>query len=174
MALYELDGVAPRLGEGVWVAESAQVIGDVCLADGASVWPGAVIRGDNATITVGRGSNVQDLSMLHTDAGLPLLIGEDVTIGHQVMLHGCTIGEGSLIGIQSVILNRACIGRQSIVGAGSVVTEGKEFEDCALIVGAPARLVRKLDEAAAAQLRVSAMFYAANARRFAKGLRRIG
>ena len=173
MALYELDGQAPRLGEGTWIADSAQVIGKVVLGENASVWFGAVLRGDNETLTVGRNSNVQDMSVLHSDIGSPLTIGENVTIGHQVMLHGCTIGDNTLIGIQSVILNNARIGRNSIVGAGSVVTEGKEFPDNSLIIGAPARVVRTLDDAAAAKLRQSADNYVANGRRFAEGLRKI-
>ncbi len=173
MAIYELDGKAPRMASGTWVADSAQVMGDVQLAENASVWFGAVVRGDTETISVGRNSNVQDLSVLHADFGSPLTIGENVTIGHQVMLHGCTIGDNSLVGIQAVVLNNARIGRNSIVGAGAVVTEGKEFPDNSLIVGAPARVVRTLDDAAAARLRESAQHYVDNARRFAKGLKKI-
>lgn len=173
MAIYELDGKPPQLGEGAWVADSAQVIGAVELAQGASVWFGTVIRGDTETIRVGRNSNIQDLSVLHTDAGLPLTIGDNVTVGHQVMLHGCTIGDGSLIGIQSVVLNGAQIGRNCVVGAGSVVTEGKVFPDNSLIFGSPAKLVRTLDEVAAAKLAQTAEYYVGNARRFAKGLKKI-
>lgn len=173
MAIYELDGVAPQLGNDVWVAESAQVIGNVVLGDNASVWFGAVLRGDTETLTIGRNSNVQDLSVLHADIGCPLTIGDNVTIGHQVMLHGCTIGDNALIGIQAVVLNNAKIGRNCIVGAGSVVTEGKEFPDNSLIIGAPAKAVRTLDDAAAARLRQSAEHYVDNARRFAKGLKKI-
>ncbi len=173
MAIYELDGVAPQLGNDVWVADSAQVIGNVVLGDNASVWFGAVLRGDTETLTIGRNSNVQDLSVLHADIGCPLTIGENVTIGHQVMLHGCTIGDNALIGIQAVVLNNAKIGRNCIVGAGSVVTEGKEFPDNSLIIGAPAKAVRTLDDAAAARLRQSAEHYVDNARRFAKGLKKI-
>ncbi|KTT14814.1 gamma carbonic anhydrase family protein [Pseudacidovorax intermedius] len=174
MALYELDGTAPRLAEGAWVADSAEVLGNVSLAENASVWFGAVVRGDTEHIAIGRNSNVQDLSVLHADVGSPLTIGDDVTVGHQVMLHGCTIGDGSLIGIQAVVLNNARIGRNCIVGAGSVVTEGKEFPDNSLIIGAPAKVVRTLDEAAAAKLRQSAQHYVQNAHRFAKGLKKIG
>jgi carbonic anhydrase/acetyltransferase-like protein (isoleucine patch superfamily) len=173
MALYELDGVAPTLAEGAWVADSAQVIGDVALEENASVWFGAVLRGDTETLRIGKNSNVQDLSVLHADVGCPLTIGENVTIGHQVMLHGCTIGDNSLVGIQAVILNNARIGRNSIVGAGSVVTEGKEFPDNSLIIGSPAKVVRTLDDAAAAKLRQSALHYVENGRRFAKGLKKI-
>ncbi|MDM0042248.1 gamma carbonic anhydrase family protein [Variovorax sp. J22G21] len=173
MAIYELDGVAPQLGKDTWVADSAEVMGNVILGENASVWFGAVLRGDTETLTIGRNSNVQDLSVLHADIGCPLTIGENVTIGHQVMLHGCTVGDNSLIGIQSVVLNNARIGRNCIVGAGSVVTEGKEFPDNSLIVGSPAKVVRTLDDAAAAKLRQSAEHYVDNGRRFAKGLRKI-
>ena len=173
MALYELDGVAPQLADGTWVADSAQVMGSVVLGEHVSVWFGAVLRGDTEPLTIGRNSNVQDLSVLHADVGSPLTIGENVTIGHQVMLHGCTIGDNSLIGIQAVVLNNAKIGRNSIVGAGSVVTEGKEFPDNALIIGSPAKVVRTLDDAAVAKLRASAEHYVENGRRFAKGLKKI-
>jgi carbonic anhydrase/acetyltransferase-like protein (isoleucine patch superfamily) len=173
MAIYELDGKAPQLGEGAWVADTATVIGAVELAQNASVWFGAVIRGDTETIRVGRNSNVQDLSVLHADIGQPLTIGDNVTVGHQVMLHGCTIGDGSLIGIQSVILNGAKIGRNCIVGAGSVVTEGKQFPDNSLIIGSPAKVVRTLDDATAGKLAQSSEHYVENARRFAKGLKKI-
>ncbi|MEO5736654.1 MAG: gamma carbonic anhydrase family protein [Variovorax sp.] len=173
MAIYELDGVAPQLGKDAWVADSAEVMGNVILGENASVWFGAVLRGDTETLTIGRNSNVQDLSVLHADIGCPLTIGENVTIGHQVMLHGCTVGDNSLIGIQSVVLNNAKIGRNCIVGAGSVVTEGKEFPDNSLIVGSPAKVVRTLDDAVAAKLRQSAEHYVDNGRRFAKGLRKI-
>ena len=173
MALYELDGKAPQLGEGAWVADSAQVIGPVELGPNCSVWFGVVIRGDNDLIRLGRNTNVQDQAMLHSDAGVPLLIGDNVTIGHQAMLHGCTIGDGSLIGIQAVVLNKARIGRNCIVGAGSIVTEGKEFPDNSLIVGAPARVVRTLDDKAIAGLASAAEGYVKNAVRFAKGLKKI-
>lgn len=174
MAVYELDGKAPVLGEGSWVADSAQVIGAVELAPNASVWFGAVVRGDTETIRIGANSNVQDGSVLHADHGKPLTIGANVTVGHQVMLHGCTIGDNSLVGIQAVVLNGARIGRNCIVGAGSVVTEGKEFPDNSLIIGAPAKVVRTLDDAAAAKLAESAAHYVENARRFARGLKKVG
>ncbi len=174
MALYELDGKAPQLGAGAWVADAAQVIGDVVLGENASVWFGAVVRGDNETIRIGRNTNVQDGSVLHSDIGQPLTLGDNVTLGHQVMVHGCTIGDNSLIGIQAVVLNGAKIGRNCIVGAGSVVTEGKEFPDNSLIIGSPAKVVRTLDEAAAAKLARSAETYVANARRYAQGLKKIG
>lgn len=174
MAIYELDGKSPQLGTGAWVADSAQVIGTVELGDNASVWFGAVVRGDTDTIRIGRNSNIQDLSVLHADPGVPLTIGDNVTVGHQVMLHGCTIGDNSLIGIQAVVLNGAKIGRNCIVGAGSVVTEGKEFPDNSLIIGAPAKAVRTLDEAAARKLAQNAEHYVGNARRYAHGLKKIG
>ena len=174
MAIYELDGKVPQLGPGAWVADSADVIGAVELAENASVWFGAVVRGDCDTIRIGRNSNVQDLSVLHADFGIPLTIGANVSIGHQVMLHGCTIGDGSLIGIQSVILNGARIGRNCIVGAGSVVTENKEFPDNSLIIGSPARVVRTLDADGVAKLAEIPGHYVENARVFARGLKKIG
>jgi carbonic anhydrase/acetyltransferase-like protein (isoleucine patch superfamily) len=173
MAMYELDGVAPKLGAGAWVAESADVMGAVELGEHASVWFGAVIRGDTAHIKIGKNSNVQDGSVLHADDGVPLVIGADVTIGHQVMLHGCTIGDGSLIGIQAVVLNNAKIGKGCIVGAGSLVTEGKEFPDYSMIIGSPAKVVRQLDAATVEKLRMSAQHYVMNKDRFAKGLKKI-
>jgi len=173
MALYELDGVSPRIAPTAWVADSARIIGDVVLEDGASVWFGVVIRGDNATITIGRGSNIQDNSVLHTDAGLPMTIGPGVTVGHQVTLHGCQIGAGSLIGMGAVVLNDARIGERCLVGAGALVTEGKTFEDGSMIVGSPARAVRELTAEQQAGIARSAPGYVANARRYAAGLRRI-
>jgi carbonic anhydrase/acetyltransferase-like protein (isoleucine patch superfamily) len=144
MAIYRLDEHQPQLGPGAWVAGSATVIGRVQLGADASVWYGCVLRGDNDLITLGARCNVQDGSVLHTDAGVPLTLGDDVSVGHQVMLHGCTIGDGSLVGIQSVVLNGARIGRNCLVGAKSLVTEGKEFPDGALILGSPAKVVRML------------------------------
>jgi carbonic anhydrase/acetyltransferase-like protein (isoleucine patch superfamily) len=173
MAIYELDGKQPTLGAGAWVADSADVMGNVVLEDGANIWFGAVLRGDNDVMTIGKNSNVQDGSVLHSDPGFPLTLGEGVTVGHQVMLHGCTIGAGSLIGIQSVILNNAKIGKNCIVGAGSVVTEGKEFPDNSLIIGSPAKVVRTLDEATVKKINAIAQHYVDNARRFAKGLKKI-
>ena len=173
MAIYQLDDDVPAVHARAWVADSAQVIGKVHLAEGASVWYGAVLRGDNDLISVGRNSNVQDGSVLHTDSGIGLTLGEGVTVGHQVMLHGCTVGDNTLIGIQSVILNRARIGRNSIVGAGSLVTEGKQFPDGVLIVGSPARVVRELTPEQVEQLRGMAAFYVQQQQRHARGLRRI-
>ena len=173
MAIYQLGDETPRIAASAWVADSATVIGRVSLAEGASVWYGAVLRGDNDWITIGRHSNVQDGSVLHTDMGCPLTLGEGVTIGHQVMLHGCTVGDGSLVGIQSVLLNGAKIGRNSIVGAGSLVTEGREFPDGALIVGSPAKVVRMLTPEQIERLAWSAAHYVDNAERHRAALKRI-
>ena len=165
MPLYRLGDEAPHLAADAWVAPSADVIGRVELQAGASVWYGAVLRGDNERITIGERSNVQDGCVLHTDMGFPLRVGADVTLGHQVMLHGCTVGDGSLVGIGAVVMNGARIGRHCIVGAGALVTEGKEFPDHSLIMGSPARVVRTLDEEQATRLRASAAHYVENARR---------
>ena len=173
MAVYQLEDDVPDVHASAWVADNASVIGRVSLAEGASVWYGAVLRGDNDHIRVGRNSNVQDGSVLHTDGGVPLDIGEGVTIGHQVMLHGCTIGDNTLVGIQSVVLNGARIGRDSIVGAGSLVTEGKQFPDGVLIVGAPAKVVRVLTPAQIEGLRRSAAQYVHQQQRHARMIRRV-
>ena len=173
MALYELDGVAPQLAEGCWVADSAAVIGKVTLAENASVWFGAVLRGDTEPITLGRNSNVQDGSVVHTDHGLPCTIGENVTVGHQVTLHGCTIGDGALIGIGATILNGAVIGRNCIVGAGALVTERAQFADGMLILGAPAKAVKPLTPEQMQRMEGSSAHYVENARRYARGLKRI-
>ncbi len=175
MAIYEFEGKAPKLGKEAWVADSAQVIGEVELGDNTSVWYGAVIRGDTGElIKVGRNSNIQDGSVLHADFGWPLTVGDNVTVGHQVMLHGCTIGEGTLVGIQAVVLNGARIGRNCVIGAGAVVTEGKEFPDNSLIVGAPAKAIRTLDAEAVARFAPLAPHYVENARRHARGLKKVG
>ena len=174
MAIYELDGVAPQVAASAWVADSAQVIGDVVLGEGASVWFGTVVRGDADRITIGAGTNVQDASVLHADIGVPLVIGNNVTVGHQVMLHGCTIGDESLIGIGAVVLNGAKIGKHCLVGAGALVTEGKEFPDGSMIIGSPAKAVRELTPEQIEGLRQSAQHYIDNARRFRSGLRKIG
>ena len=173
MALYELDGIAPDVHDSAWVADSAQVMGRVVLAQDASIWFGAVLRGDNEPIRIGPRSNIQDGSVLHSDQGQPLTIGQDVTVGHQVMLHGCTIGDGSLIGIQAVVLNGAKIGKHCLVGAGSLVTEGKEFPDGSMILGSPARVVRQLTPEQIEGLQRSAQGYVDNARRFKAGLKKI-
>ena len=176
MPLYALDGVAPIVPDDrcFWIAPDAQIIGKVRLAADVSIWFGAVLRGDNEEIFVGARSNVQDGALLHTDMGYPLTIGADCTIGHHAILHGCTIGENSLIGMGATLLNGAKIGRNCLVGANALVTEGKEFPDNSLIVGSPAKFVRRLDESSAQMLRESAAHYAANARRFAKGLKVTG
>ncbi len=174
MAIYRLDGRVPRVHPSAWVADTATVLGDVELAEDASIWFGAVLRGDTDLLRVGRRSNVQDGSVVHADEGTPTTIGDDVTIGHQVMLHGCTIGDGSLVGIGSVILNGAHIGRHCLVGARSLVTEGKSFPEGSLIMGAPAVVVRALSAAQIDGFLRSAENYVANARRFREGLVRLG
>lgn len=174
MAIYQLEEWVPEIAATAWVAETASVIGRVRLGEGASVWYGAVLRGDNDWITLGRHTNVQDGSVLHCDPGKPLTLGDEVTVGHQVMLHGCSIGDGTLVGIQAVVLNEAKIGRRCIVGAGAVVTEGKEFPDGSLIVGSPARVLRTLSEAQFEMLRRMSQAYVAQTRHHRTGARRIG
>lgn len=171
--IYALDGRQPVLADGAWVAETAVVVGEVSLGAAASVWFGVVARGDSDQISIGDGSNIQDGTVLHADAGVPLRIGRDCTVGHQVMLHGCTIGDNSLIGIQSVVLNRAVIGRNSLVGAGSLVPEGKTFPEGVLLMGRPAKVVRELSPAEIQMISLSARHYQQNAQRFARGLQRI-
>ena len=173
MAIYELDGSAPQLSEGAWVAESAEVIGKVELHQNASIWPKVVVRGDNDLIQIGEGSNVQDASVLHTDPGHPLIIGKNVTIGHQVMIHGCQIGDGSLIGIGAVILNGAKIGKNCLVGAGALVTEGKEFPDGSMILGSPAKVAKTLTSEQMVGIEDIAGRYVNNAQRYIKTLKRI-
>ena len=173
MALYALDGVEPQLAASAWVADSAQVMGAVELAEDVGIWFGAVIRGDTEQIRIGRGSNIQDGSVLHADIGKPLTVGEGVTVGHLVMLHGCTIGDGSLIGIGAVVLNGARIGRHCLVGARALVTEGKEFPDGSMILGSPAKVVRPLTAEVIAGLGRSALGYVKNADRFRAGLKQI-
>ncbi|MGM9485822.1 gamma carbonic anhydrase family protein [Ideonella sp. YS5] len=173
MAIYQLGEDAPRIADTAWVADSAEVIGRVSLAEESSIWYGCVLRGDNEWLEIGARSNIQELSVLHTDVGYPLTIGQGVTVGHQVMLHGCTIGDGSLIGIQAVILNGARIGRNCLVGAGTLVPEGKEFPDGVLIVGTPAKVVRELTPEQIARLNEAAERYVANARRHREGLKKL-
>ena len=173
MALYSLDDHTPRVAASAWVADSAQVIGTVVLQEDTSIWFGAVLRGDSDTLTIGRGSNIQDGCVLHADPGSPLVVGEGVTVGHHVMLHGCTVGDGSLIGIQAVVLNRAQIGRNCLVGAGALVTEGKVFPDGSLIIGSPAKVSRPLTDDEIAGLKRSAAHYVENARRYRAGLKKI-
>ncbi|MFZ7321032.1 gamma carbonic anhydrase family protein [Comamonas jiangduensis] len=174
MAVYALDGVEPQIAESAWVVDSAQVMGEVHLGADASVWFGTVVRGDTSSITIGEGTNVQDASVLHADLGMPLVIGRHVTVGHQVMLHGCTIGDESLIGIGAIVLNGAKIGKNCLVGAGALVTEGKEFPDGSMIIGSPARVVKQLTAEQMQGLRQSAQHYIDNARRFRVGLRKLG
>ena len=174
MAIYELDVIRPVVSDSAWVAESAAVIGNVRIGADCSIWPGVVIRGDNEPIVIADGTNIQDNSVLHSDFGMPLTIGRRVTVGHSVILHGCTVGDGSLIGMGATVLNRAVIGRDSLVGAGALVTEGKVFADRMLVVGAPAVAKRELNAEAIAELGHSADIYIDNGRRFRAGLRRIG
>lgn len=161
-----LEGIRPTLGEDCWVADSANIIGRVTLGARASVWFQSVVRGDQDEIIVGSDTNIQDGSVLHTDAGIPLSIGDRVTVGHQVMLHGCSVGDESLIGIGSVVLNGASIGRHSLVGARALITEGKSFPERSLILGAPAKVVRELSDAEVAGIRQSAKHYVENAARY--------
>lgn len=173
MPLYTIDGVSPQLAAGAWAAPSADLIGDVRLHARASVWFGAVIRADNTPITVGEDSNVQDGAIGHSDPGFPLTIGAPVTVGHQAILHGCTIGDDCLIGMGAKILNGAVIAPECLVGAGALVTEGKRFERGSLIVGSPARLVRQLTQDEKQALRQSAAGYGDRAARYAAGLKRL-
>ena len=169
--IYQLENRIPQLAESAWIADDATVIGSVVMEANSSVWFQCVIRGDNDLITIGENSNVQDGSVLHTDTGFRLTIGRDCTIGHQVMLHGCTIGEGTLVGIQSIVLNGAQIGRNSIVGAGSVVPEGKVYPDNVLILGSPAVVKRELTPAEYGRMRLGAKHYVQNARRYREHLK---
>lgn len=172
MTLYALDGVAPEVPEtnDFWVAPDAHVIGKITLCAGSSVWFGAVLRGDNERITLGQGSNIQENSVLHTDMGYPLVIGKNCTIGHRAMLHGCTVGDSSLIGMGATVLNGAVIGKNCLIGAGALITEGKSIPDGSLVMGAPGKVVRQLDDAAIAMLQKSAQVYQANMARFRDGL----
>jgi carbonic anhydrase/acetyltransferase-like protein (isoleucine patch superfamily) len=173
MPLYELGGQQPQIAPDAWVAPSADLIGDVQLAELASAWFGAVIRADNTPILIGARTNIQDGAMLHSDPGAPCTLGEDVTVGHHAILHGCTIGDRTLIGMGATILNRAVIGEDCLVGAGALVTEGKTFPPGYLIVGSPAKAIRPLDDAQKALLKASAALYAAKQREYAQGLRRV-
>ena len=171
--IYELDGIAPQIAPDAWVAPDANLIGRVVLEAAASVWFGCTLRGDNEEIRVGAGSNVQENCVLHTDMGYPLVIGADCTIGHKAMLHGCTIGAGSLIGMGATVRNGARIGRGCLIGAGALITEGKEIPDGSLVMGAPGKVVRLLDDAARAKLLQSAENYRANAARFRAGMKMV-
>jgi carbonic anhydrase/acetyltransferase-like protein (isoleucine patch superfamily) len=173
MAVYRLGDLAPQVAASAFVAAESTLIGHVVLGEHASVWPGAVLRGDNEPIVVGDASSIQEGAVLHTDPGCPLTVGPRVTVGHQAMLHGCTVGEGSLIGIQAVVLNRAVIGRHCLVGAGAVVTVGKVFPDRSLILGAPAKVVRELSDEDVARLEESAEVYVRRSQQYREQLVRI-
>ena len=173
MAVYQLDALTPDMADSAWVADNAQVIGDVHMATDSSVWFSSVVRGDTATIRIGEGTNIQDGSVLHADVGIPLTIGKHVTVGHMVQLHGCTIGDESLIGIGAIVLNGAKIGKNCLVGAGSLVTEGKEFPDGSMILGSPAKVVRQLTPEQIEGLRRSAQHYVNNKNRFKAGLKKL-
>lgn len=174
MPLYAIDGKAPRIAPDAWVAPSADLIGEVELAALASVWFGAVIRADNTPIRIGARTNVQEGAMLHSDPGAPCTLGEDVTVGHHAILHGCTIGDRTLIGMGATILNHAVIPEDCLVGAGALVTEGKTFPAGHLVIGSPARAIRPLDAVQKAMLKASAALYAAKQRDYALGLERVG
>lgn len=175
MAIFSLDGLSPQLPESgnYWVADTASVIGNVVLCENSSVWFSAVLRGDNETITVGENSNIQDGCVCHTDMGFPLLIGKDVTVGHQASLHGCNIGQGSLIGMGATVLNGAIIGKNCVIGAHALIPEGKEIPDNSLVVGMPGRVVKTLDVETIAKLKKSAQVYVENHRRFMSGLKKL-
>ncbi len=173
MTVYRLGELRPSLAPDAWVASEATIVGEVTLGAQSSVWFGAAVRGDNAPITIGARSNVQEGAVLHVDPGYPMTIGDGVTIGHQAMLHGCTVGDHCLIGIQAVVLNGAVIGAESLVGAGSVVTQGKQFPPRSMILGAPAKLVRSLTEEEVAGLHRSAATYVGKAERYGRELQAI-
>ena len=171
--IFALDGFAPKLHPDTWVAHDANLIGKIVLEQGASIWFGATLRGDNEEIRVGQDSNIQENCVLHTDMGYPLTIGANCTIGHKAMLHGCTIGEGSLIGMGATVLNGARIGKGCLIGAGALITEGKDIPDGSLVMGAPGKVVRVLDAEAQAKLLQSAAGYRANMKRFRAGLKQV-
>jgi len=174
MPIYTLPDKQPAIAASAWIAPNATVIGDVRLAENASVWWNAVLRGDNDPITVGANTNVQDGSVLHTDPGSPLTLGRDITVGHLVMLHGCSVGDGSLIGIKSVILNHAVIGANCLIGANTLIPEGKVIPDRSLVMGSPGKVVRELDDEEVARLVAAAQRYVENARRYASQLQTFG
>ncbi len=173
MPLYELDGRRPTIAEDAWIAPDANIIGDVVIEEGASVWFGCTLRGDNEQIVIGKGSNVQESTVMHTDPGFALIIGENCTIGHKAMLHGCRIADGALIGMGATVLNGARIGRNCLIGAGALITEGKDIPDGSLVMGAPGKIVRELDPGAVTALEMSARHYQDNMRRFRAGLREV-
>lgn len=172
MPIYQLDGIAPQLPEGeyTWVAPTAVLIGRVVLNKNANIWFGAVLRGDNEPIIIGENTNIQENSVLHTDMGFPLNVGPGCTVGHKAMLHGCTIGENTLIGMGATVLNGAKIGNNCIIGAGALIAEGKTIPDNSLVVGVPGKVVRQLDETAISMLKASSAHYVQNSKRFAAGL----
>jgi carbonic anhydrase/acetyltransferase-like protein (isoleucine patch superfamily) len=173
MPVYRLGDKQPQLAAGVWIAPTATVIGDVCLAANVSIWWNAVLRGDNDPIEIGENTNIQDGSVLHTDAGVPLTLGSDVTVGHMVMLHGCTVGDGSLIGIKSVILNGAVIGKNCLIGANTLIPEGKVIPDRSLVMGSPGKVVRELTDEQVARIAHAAVHYVENAQRYQEFLKEI-
>lgn len=164
--VYDFGGVSPNISNSAFMAESAQIIGDVTLCEGSSVWFNAVLRGDDDKITVGKNSNIQDNCTVHCDKGFPVEIGENVTVGHNAVIHGCTVGDNSLIGMNATILNGAKIGKNCIVGAGALVTENKEFPDNSLILGVPAKKVGEIDDAAAEKIKQNALHYAKTAKKY--------
>ena len=174
MAVYRLEDLVPEVDPGAWIADAAQVIGRVRLAAGASVWFGATLRGDNELISIGTNSNVQEGVVLHTDPGFPLSVGEHVTIGHLAMLHGCTVGDGSLIGIQAVVLNGAKIGRECLIGAGALIPEGREIPDRSVVLGAPGKIVRQLSDEEAQRQRSNCLKYVRRAALYRDRLVRLG
>ena len=175
MSLFALDGIAPASPAGFcFVADSARVIGNVEIGEDVGIWFGAVVRGDNERIAIGARTNIQDLCILHTDPGFPLTVGTNCTIGHRATLHGCSIGEGTLVGMSATILNGARIGKHCLIGAGALVTEGKDVPDGSLVLGSPGKVTRQLTDAEIEGLKKSAERYVANARRFATGLRKLG
>ncbi|QTN35596.1 gamma carbonic anhydrase family protein [Cognatishimia activa] len=173
MTIYSLDGVSPQVAEDSWIATDANVIGKIVIQEGVSVWFGATLRGDNEEIVIGKGSNVQENTIMHTDMGYPLTVGEGCTIGHKALLHGCTIGDNTLIGMGAVILNGAKIGKNCLIGANALITENKVIPDGSLVMGSPGKVVRELDEQGIQGLRASALNYQQNMRRFRAGLAQI-
>jgi carbonic anhydrase/acetyltransferase-like protein (isoleucine patch superfamily) len=174
MAIYRLGSKVPQVPPSAYVAPEAVLIGEVIVGEEANIWPGAVIRGDNVAIRIGRGTNVQEGAVLHSDPGVLLVVGDEVSIGHQAMLHGCMVGDGSLVGIQAVVMNGAVVGRECLVGAGALVPEGKAFNDRSLILGSPARMLRTLTDEEVAGLRFNAADYVRRAAMYRRELERIG
>lgn len=173
MPIYRVGEKSPQLASSVWLAPNAIVIGDVRLDEGVSIWWNAVLRGDNDPIAIGVNTNIQDGSVLHTDEGIPLTLGRDITVGHRVMLHGCTVGDGSLIGMGSILLNGATIGKNCLIGAGSLIPEGKSIPERSLVVGSPGRVVRELTDEDIARIAYSAQHYVLNAQHYRQQLQEI-